>query len=607
MNRFKTLISFILPYKWYAGQNILFNILASIFALFTYVLFGPFVNILFKEMPEVAPAGSFELSKDWFDNFLNYNIVQFVERFGESGALIWVCLMAIIASFFKNLFIFLGNNAMAYIRAGSTRDIRRNMYTKVLKLPLAYFTESRKGDILTRIANDVQEIQVSIMGSLTMLLRDPITILIFLIFLMSTSIQLTLIAIILLPLSGWFIGRIARSLRATSFTSQENLGRLLSVVEETLSGLRIVKAFNAEDKMNGQFGKANERFTRFLRRVVRKRYLASPVSEFLSTIVLLVVLYFGGMLALKESGQLSPDELVVFLVVFSQLIPPAKSITTAYFNVQKGYASLDRIDVILSAEERIHEAENAESINSFESEIKFENVGFAYDEDKVLENISLRIGKGETVAIVGKSGSGKSTMVDLIPRFMDVDEGSISIDGKDIRSLKLADLRSLMGIVNQQAILFNDSFRNNIAFAPGDYSDEEIWNAARVANAEEFIKDSPGQLDYVVGEGGSRLSGGQRQRISIARAVLANPPILILDEATSALDTESERLVQRAIDNLMENRTSIVIAHRLSTVKKADYIIVVDEGRIVEKGRHNELLKDQEGVYFRLHKMQDIG
>ncbi len=607
MKRFKTLISYILPYKWYAVQNIIFNILSAFFALFTYSLFGPFLNILFDRVPEVTKPGLFEMNKEWLDSFLYYNINNYVERFGDAGALIGVCILVLIASFFKNVFVFAGNNALAYLRAGSTRDIRRKIYAKVLRLPLSYFTEARKGDILTRISNDVQELQISVMGSLTMLMRDPITVLIFVIYLASTSLKLTLFALILLPLSGWLIGKIGKSLRITSFASQQNLGRLLSVVEETLSGLRIIKAFNAEEKMNIQFGKSNERFTKLLRRVIRKRYLASPVSEFLSIAVVLCVLYFGGMLALGGSGEITPDELIVFLAVFAMLIQPAKNITTAYLSVQKGYASLDRLDGILSADEKIREKKDARPISSFEKEIVFDNVSFAYAKDPVLQEISLKVSKGEMVAIVGKSGSGKSTLVDLLPRFMDVDKGMISIDGIDIRDLKVEDLRSLMGVVNQQAILFNESFRDNIAFTAGEFSDEEIWQAAKVANAEEFIKESPGGLDYIVGEGGSKLSGGQRQRISIARAVLANPPILILDEATSALDTESERVVQDAIDYLMQNRTSIVIAHRLSTVQRASRIVVIDEGRIVEMGKHADLLKNKKGVYYKLHKMQEIG
>jgi len=605
MNRFKVLFSFLLPYKWFAAQNILFNVLAAIFSLFTYSLISPFLQILFSKVPaETVHPGSFQLSQDWFRDFLNYFISDYIDRMGPTAALIGVSLLVIGASLFRNIFIFAANNALAYLRAGTVRDMRKRLYDKVLRLPVSYFTESRKGDVMTRISNDVEEIQVSVMGSLTMLFRDPVTIIIFLVFLFMTSFKLTLFALILMPLTGWLIGRVGRNLRSKSFKGQENLGKLLSVVEETLGGLRIIKAFNAEKKMKAQFAGINDFFTKIYRRVLRKRYLASPLSEFMSTVVLMVVMYFGSVIVLGGSSDMSPDQLIVFLVVFSQIIPPAKSITTMYFNVQKGLASLERIEYLLNASERITQKDNALPVTSFNDEIRYDNVSFAYNKDRVLKNISLTVKKGQTIAIVGKSGSGKSTLVDLLPRFMDVDEGSISIDGNDIRDLKLNDLRRTMGIVNQNAILFNDNFKNNIAFGSDTYTDEEVERAARVANAHDFIMDNPEGYDYTLGEGGNKLSGGQRQRISIARAVHANPPILILDEATSALDTESERLVQDAIEKLMLNRTSIVIAHRLSTVQRADSIVVIDEGRIVEQGSHDELLKNVDGLYARLYNMQ---
>ena len=604
MKRFKVLLSFLLPYKWFAGQNILFNVLSTFFALFTYSLIGPFLKILFSQVSVVTHPGNFHLSKEWFENMLNYYITTYIDKSGPATALIGVSLLVITASLFKNLFVFLANNALAYLRAGTTRDMRKKLYNKVLRLPMSYFTESRKGDIITRISSDVEEIQVSVMGSLTMLFRDPVTIVIFLAFLVATSFKLTLFAIVLMPLSGWLIGRIGKTLRSSSFIGQQNLGKLLSVVEETLSGLRIIKAFNAEKKMSAQFGRINDFFTKVLRRIIRKRYLASPLSEFLSTIVLMVVMYFGGVIVLGGTGEMTSDELIVFLVVFSQIIPPAKSITIMYFNIQKGLASLERIEVILNAENKIEEKENPLSVSSFEDTICYNDVSFAYEKEPVLQDVSLLVKKGQTIAIVGKSGSGKSTMVDLLPRFMDVDSGKITVDGVDIRDFKIPDLRRLMGIVNQQAILFNDTFRNNIAFGANEFTDDEVEQAAKVANAHDFIMESPEGYDYIVGEGGSRLSGGQRQRISIARAVMANPPIMILDEATSALDTESERLVQDAIENLMKNRTSIVIAHRLSTVQRADLIVVIDGGRVVEQGTHEDLLINSKGVYFKLHKLQ---
>ncbi|MFP4488518.1 MAG: ABC transporter ATP-binding protein [Bacteroidales bacterium] len=604
MKRFRVLLSFLLPYKWFAAQNILFNILAAVFSLFTYSLVSPFLQILFNKVPETAHPGDFEMKQEWFMDMLNYYMDYYIESVGPGAALIGVSLLVITASLFRNIFIFAANNALAYLRAGTVRDMRKRLYDKVLRLPVSYFTESRKGDVMTRISNDVEEIQVSVMGSLTMLFRDPVTIIIFLTFLFITSFKLTLFALILMPLSGWLIGRVGRNLRTKSFIGQEHLGKLLSVVEETLGGLRIVKAFNAEDKMKARFAYINDFFTKIYRRVIRKRYLASPLSEFLSTIVLMVVMYFGSILVLSGSSEMTPDMLIVFLVVFSQVIPPAKNITTMYFNIQKGMASLERIEYILDAPEIVIEKEDALPVKSFEREITYDNVSFAYSKELVLKDISLTVKKGQTIAIVGKSGSGKSTLVDLLPRFMDVDRGGIIIDGRDIRDMKLKDLRRVMGIVNQNAILFNDNFKNNIAFGSDNYDEEEIIKAARVANAHDFIMENPEGYDYYVGEGGNKLSGGQRQRISIARAVYANPPILILDEATSALDTESERLVQDAIEKLMLNRTSIVIAHRLSTVQRADRIVVIDEGMIVEQGTHDELLSNKHGLYTRLYNMQ---
>jgi subfamily B ATP-binding cassette protein MsbA len=604
MSRIRILFSYIMPYKWRAVQNIGYNILSAFFALFSYSLIAPFLRILFDGVRSSVNPGKFEPSLDWLGDYSNYLITVYVERAGEVGALIGVCILVVIASFFKNLFVFLSNNAMAFLRAGTTRDMRNKLYRKVLKLPVSYFSDARKGDILTRMSNDVQEVQVSIMGSLSMLFRDPITLIIFISYLFMSSFKLTLFALILLPLSGWLIGRIGKSLRSSSFRTQQYLGQLLSVVEETLSGLRIIKAFNAEKKMDGTFVRENERFTKLFRRVIRKRYLASPVSEFLSTIVLMVVLYFGGSLVLTGSGEMTSDRLIAYIIIFSQIIPPAKNITTAYFHIQKGFASLDRLNEVLDADERIIEKDDAVDLTDFSREIEFQNVSFAYDKDIVLKNINLKVRKGETVAIVGKSGSGKSTLVDLLPRFMDADSGTIFIDGIDLKDIKLKSLRSLIGFVNQQAILFNDSFRNNIAFSSDDPGSADVEQAAMVANAHEFIIESPDAYEYYVGEGGSRLSGGQRQRISIARAVMANPPILILDEATSALDTESERLVQDAIEKLMQNRTSIVIAHRLSTVQRANRIVVIDEGRIVEEGSHEELMSIQNGVYCKLYKLQ---
>lgn len=606
MNKAKLLLKYIQPYKWSAARNITYNILSAVFALISYTLVIPFLKILFNRIVIVPDPGEFQFKLDYFGSAGRYYLYAFIDRYGEFNALVLVCLIVVVASLLKNGFIFLANNSMAYIRACTVRDLRAKMYNKVLRLPLSFFTDARKGDVMTRISNDVQEIEISVMSSLTMMFRDPLYILIFVIYLFLTSYQLTLFALVLLPVSGWLIGKASRTLRSSSFIGQQYLGRLLSVVEETLTGLRIVKGFNAERKMKKQFSEINERYSKVFKRVTRKAYMASPISEFLSTIVLMILMYFGSALALKGVGNMGQEKLIAFLVVFSQILQPAKNITTAWFNIQKGMASIDRIDQILDAEEKMTEKENAVPVSEFRESIEFKGVWYGYDNEPILKDINLKILKGQTVAIVGKSGAGKSTLADLLPRFMDVDEGQIIVDGIDIRDLKIRDLRSLMGIVSQQSILFNTTFKENIAFGFDDPDMASVEEAARIANAHDFIMETEQGYENGVGESGNKLSGGQRQRISIARAIMANPPVLILDEATSALDTESERLVQDAILKLMENRTSVVIAHRLSTIQHADLIVVIDEGKIVETGTHSELMKKNEGYYRKLHSYQEI-
>jgi ATP-binding cassette, subfamily B, bacterial MsbA len=606
MNNIRLLIKYIAPYKWSAIKNILYNILSAFFALFTFTLIKPFLTVLFDRVGVVASPGAFHLTSEYIGNFTKYLLSVFIKDYGQTGALFMAVMVVIVASLFKNGFIFLANNCMALIRSSTVRDLRKRMYNKILRLPLSYFTEARKGDVMTRISNDVQEVEISIMSSLTLLFRDPITIVVFIVYLFVKSYELTLFALALLPLSGWLIGRASRTLRSSSLAGQQNLGRLLTVVEETLTGLRIVKGFNAEEKMQSQFYDSNEKYSKVFRRVTRKAYLASPISEFLSTMVIMVIMYVGGNLVLSGKGRMAPEDLIVYLAVFAMIIQPAKNITTAYFAIQKGMASIDRIDQVLDAEETITEKADAIPITDFKDSIEFRGVWYAYNNEPVLKDINLKIKKGQTVAIVGKSGAGKSTMADLLPRFMDCDKGSILIDGIDIRDLKIKDLRYLMGIVSQQAILFNTSFKENIAFGVKTPDMEKVESAARIANAHDFIMETELGYDNLVGESGNKLSGGQRQRISIARAIMANPPVLILDEATSALDTESERLVQDAILNLMKNRTSLVIAHRLSTIQHADIIVVIDDGRIVETGTHAELMMKEEGFYKRLHSFQAI-
>jgi subfamily B ATP-binding cassette protein MsbA len=606
MNKVKLLLKYLDPYKWSAIRNIFYNIMSAVFALFSYTMVIPFLKILFNRTEDIPDPGKFQLNSDYLASAGKYYISLIIDKHGEVGALLMVCIIVVVASLFKNGFIFLANNSMAYIRACTVRDLRAKMYNKVLRLPLSFFTDARKGDIMTRISNDVQEIEISVMSSLTMLFRDPLYILIFVLYLFSTSLQLTLFSLLLLPISGWLIGKASKTLRSSTLVGQQYLGGLLSEVEETLTGLRIVKGFNAEEKMKKKFSATNEKYSKIFKRITRKAYLASPISEFLATIVLMVVMYFGSMLALKGVGNLDQERLIAFLVIFSQIIQPAKNITTAWFAIQKGMASIDRIDQVLEAEEKIVEKKDALPIKEFSESIEFKGVWYAYNNEPVLKDINLTIKKGQTVAIVGKSGAGKSTLADLLPRFMDVDRGAILIDGIDIRDLKTKDLRSLMGIVSQQAILFNTSFRENIAFGVDVPLMDQVKYSAKVANAHDFIVETENGYENSVGESGNKLSGGQRQRISIARAIMANPPILILDEATSALDTESERLVQDAILKLMKNRTSVVIAHRLSTIQHADLIVVIDEGRIVESGTHPELLKKKNGFYNKLYNFQAI-
>lgn len=606
MKNIRLLLKYFAPYRWSAIKSIGYNILGGLFALFSFSLVVPFLKILFNQIEEVPDPGEFQVTFSYIQEFFRYYLSAFIEHNGKSGALMLVVVIVIVASLFKNTFIFLANNSIAYIRSCTVRDLRRKLYDKFLKLPISFFTDTRKGDVMTRISNDVQEIEISVIASLTMLFRDPMYIIIFVIYLFISNYQLTLFAMVLLPISGWLIGRASRTLRSSSLHGQDNLGKLLTVVEETLTGLRIIKVFNAERKMQKQFAAANERYSKIFKRVTRKYFLASPLSEFLSTIVLMMLLYAGGTMALKGNGVMLPEQLIAYLIIFSQIIQPAKNITTAYFSIQKGMASIQRVDEIIDAEEKIVEKEDAISKDGFNESIEFRGVWYGYNNEPVLKDINLTIRKGQTVAIVGKSGAGKSTLADLLPRLIDVDKGTVLIDGIDVRDMKLKDLRDLMGIVSQSPILFNTTFTENIAFGMDTAEKGEVENAARIANAHNFIMDTEAGYETYVGESGSKLSGGQRQRISIARAIMANPPILILDEATSALDTESERLVQDAILNLMKSRTSLVIAHRLSTIQHADIIVVLDEGRIVESGTHEELVGKADGFYKKLHSFQAI-
>jgi subfamily B ATP-binding cassette protein MsbA len=605
VKKLKILLKYALPYKWYAVLNILFNITGALFSLVSLASLIPVLNILFKQSEPVNSLVPWAFDTKAVFNNINFYISQEITRYGEVHTLLIICIAIVILFFFKNFFRYLALFYVAVLRNGVVKDIRNALYHKILILPLAYYSDQRKGDIISRITNDVQEVEWSILSSLEMLFRDPITILIYLVAMFKISPQLTLFVLIVLPVAGYLIGLIGRSLRRTSHKGQKKMGELLSLIEETISGLRIIKGFNAIEYSYRNFDENNRGFMRLMVRLFRKRDLASPVSEFLGIAVTALILWYGGNLILTSGSSLTAPKFILYIGIFSQIIVPAKALTTAFYNIEKGAASVRRINQVLEAQEVIEEKHNAISVNEFRDEIEYRNVSFRYEKDMVLKNISLSIPKGKMVALVGPSGGGKSTMVDLLPRFYDVTEGTIFIDGKDIRDLKINNLRGLMGIVNQETILFNGTIAENIAFGMTGSKIEDIVHAAKVANAHEFIEKLDNGYDTNIGDRGVKLSGGQRQRISIARAVLKNPPVMILDEATSSLDTESERLVQEALLNLMKNRTSIVIAHRLSTIQHADEIIVINEGKIAERGNHRELLAAR-GIYSHLCEMQSF-
>jgi subfamily B ATP-binding cassette protein MsbA len=599
----QTVLIYIKPYKFNVLSNILLNILGAFFSLFSITLLMPFLAILFGSQELVLEKPTIGISTSSMLDYFYYHMSKIIIDSGETKALLFVSIFILTMIFFKNLFTFLANYFVAPLRNGIVKDIRNNIFNKSLNLHIGYFSEERKGDIISRMTTDVQEFEWSAISSVDMFIRNPILIIVFLGSLIYISPTLTLIILVLLPISGYLIARVGKSLRKHSSEYRRRMGNLLSMMEETLGGLRIIKAFVAEKKVESKFNTENEKYTKLANTIFRKEYLASPMSEFLSIFSLLVVMNYGAMLVLGKQSDMSPEVFIGFIAIFSQIIPPAKEITSAFYRVQKGMAAIDRINQILMAEHQIKEIPEPVIIKEFNKSIEFKNVCFKYAEADVLKNINLKIEKGKSIALVGQSGSGKSTLVDLIPRFYDVQEGEILIDGKNIKNLKIKEMRRLMGNVNQESILFNDTIFNNIAFGVEQATEEEVIAAAKVANAHDFILETENGYQTNIGDRGSKLSGGQRQRISIARAVLKNPSILILDEATSALDTESERLVQDALMNLMKNRTSIVIAHRLSTIKFADEICVLHEGKIVERGKHDELLH-LDGIYKKLHDLQ---
>jgi subfamily B ATP-binding cassette protein MsbA len=609
---FKLFRKYLPPYKGYVIATVIFNILGAIFGIFSFVALIPILKILFNLESKVytyVETGfsifPLNIPREALINNMYAWLQINSEKFGAVHLLVIVGLITIFMILLKNTFTYLGSFTMTKIRNHVVKDIRNKLFARIVSLPIGFFTDERKGDIIARATGDVNEVENSIMTSLDIVFKNPVIIFFTLLFMIFMSWQLTLFVFIIFPIAGGIIGVIGKTLRKQSRRGQAKMGEILSTIEQALGGLRIIKAFNAEEKIKKTQQKQNQEYRFIMDKITLRRALASPLSEFLGTVLVIAVMWYGGRLILLGEGKssLEPDIFIGYLALFYNIINPTKAFSTAFYNIQKGLASMERIDAILNTRSNIIVKNNALRVSSFENQIEYKDVWFRYKEEYVLQNINISVKKGQTIALVGASGSGKSTFTDLLPRFYDVSKGSIAIDGNDIRDLDIKGLRSLMGIVNQEPILFNDTIYNNIAFGVDAANSEEVERAARIANAHEFIIKTEDGYNTNVGDRGGRLSGGQRQRISIARAVLTNPPIMILDEATSSLDTESERLVQEAIGNLMKERTSIVIAHRLSTVRTVDTIFVLNEGRVVEQGSYNELLS-KNGIFKVLHDNQ---
>lgn len=609
MKTYLRILQFAKPYSRFVPLYSLFTVLGIIFGLFNFTLIIPLLNVLFGTVgaDEATAMAStkpeFSLDIEFVKEFFNYHFGQVVLQEGREGALLFVCIMVVISVFLANLFRYLAFRIVGALRAHVVQNMRSTVYKRVTELQLGYFSNERKGDVMTRLTVDIQEVENSVVSTLTVVVREPISIIAFFAVLFSMSVKLTLFTLILLPISGGIISGISKRLKRKAKQGQDSLSFILSIIDETLSGMRVIKAFNAEPFILDKFHDQNNRYARIQRSIANKRDLASPLSEFMGVTVVAGLLLYGGTLVLNNESELSASEFITYIILFSQVLVPAKAMSTAFSNIQRGLVSGERVLQVIDTVPQIQNKPEAKVLPQFERQIEFRNVGFAYGEKPVLQHININIPKGKTVALVGPSGGGKSTLADLLPRFYDPTQGAILIDGHDIRDYTIESVRAQMGVVTQESILFNDTIFSNIAFNKTDATEEEVIAAAKIANAHEFIINSENGYQTTIGDRGSKLSGGQRQRLSIARAILQNPPILILDEATSALDTESEKLVQEALTNLMKNRTSVVIAHRLSTIQHADEILVLQHGQIVERGTHEQLL-GQEGLYAKLTQMQ---
>lgn len=607
MEYLKKFYRFIIPYKKYAYLNIFFNILYAFFSTLSFLALIPIFKVIFSDQRVVVAKPTFEglgNIKSFVEDSLNFFVVDKIESYGDFKVLMFMVGLIISIFMLKNLFNYLAMYYITFLRNGVLKDIRNVMFNKIVSLPLAFYSEKSKGDTISRVSSDVDEVKNSFLSVLEMVVREPLTILFSLISMLILSAKLTLFVFIFIPISGFIISKVGKSLKKGSLKVQREQGIFLSILEETMTGLRIIKAFNVEKVFAKKFEDSNERYYKYANSLLNRQNLASPISEFLGIIVIGILLVYGGYLVFIDNSM-DPSFFIGYITLAYNILTPAKDIAKASYGVKKGNGAAQRILEFLESENTISEIENPIVKESFDSNIAINNISFKYEDDLVLKNFSINVPKGKTVALVGQSGSGKSTIANLITRFYDVNEGSITIDGIDIKNLKIASLRGMLGVVSQDSILFNDTISNNIKIGKQNATDEEVINALKIANAWEFVKDLPMGIDSNIGDSGNKLSGGQKQRLSIARAVLKNPPIMILDEATSALDTESERLVQSALENMMRNRTSIVIAHRLSTIQNADEIIVMQKGEIVEQGKHNELI-EKNGVYKMLVDMQSF-